>query len=211
MLKRQQLFEGGQTAMSRQYQDFVSQFDVFKGQSLQQMATFVNIKVAQEITYDNTLHLDTYIASPGETVAARRGNCAAFAALQYDILKHLGVPVNRLFFAEVNASGSDKGTDHAVLLVNIAPDGAQPDFIVLNDGGAVVNAADYQNQATLPQGWNKPYIFYQAVNDDGVWLSPLALQDYYGSGDLVPASGSPVAAARAAIAAKPLKLPGVAK
>ncbi len=155
------------------FNSFLAQYDQFRGQSLAEMANNVNTQMLSQITYSDTLYgqADDYWATPIETAMNRQGDCKDQAILQYYIMRHLGVPENRLFVAVVDAIKSDNYGDHAVLLLNTAPYGQPESFVVMNDGGAVVNSNQYENSNTLPQGWPDTYTFYDARNTDGFWAT----------------------------------------
>ncbi len=174
MLERQE--QGMQDAKdAKKYAAFLDQFEVYAHEPLRKMAQDVNTRVLGLISYKFKLYPnpDAYWAAPVQTVQAGMAECKAYAVLQYAIMRHLGVPENRLVMAFVNASGSDKGTSHLVLLMNVAKDGSKQDFVVLNDGGPVVDASLYAR----PQGangiWSKPYVFFDALNQHAAWFTPL--------------------------------------
>ncbi len=175
---------------ARKYDVFLDGFNIYAQEPLKKMAQDVNAGVVKYIAYNDNLYGKAsgfYWAAPVQTVLSKAGDCKDYATLQYAILRHLGVPENRLMVTLVSASGSSKQPDHVVLLLNVAPKGAAQNFIVLNDGGAVVEASRY----VLPlrvYGWKKPYVFYEAANQSGVWLTSLGKKLY------VPASVPPALA-----------------
>ncbi|MBU6475106.1 MAG: hypothetical protein KGQ70_03995 [Alphaproteobacteria bacterium] len=174
MLRRQKAaMQNPQTA--KKYAAFLDSFDAYADEPLKRMARDVNARVLGRIAYKFRLHPDpdVYWAAPAQTVLAGAGECKAYAVLQYSIMRHLGVPEGRLAMAFVNASGSDKGTSHIVLLLNVAKAGAAQDFIVINDGGPVVDAKLYARPQGANRAWPKPYVFYDALNQDGGWYTAL--------------------------------------
>lgn len=166
------------------YRSFLAQFNKYKGEPLTQMAENVNATMLGEITYSDHVNCrnstadsincptsDYYWPAPIQTEMIRKGNCVDQAILQYYIMRYLGVPANRLFAAGVDAGG-DGYADHEVLLVNTASASQKQNFLVMNDGGPVVNAANYMQLDTLPDGWDYTYVFYDAVNQAGYWETP---------------------------------------
>ncbi len=166
------------------YNSFLAQFNGFRGQTLGEMATNVNALVEREIKYNDTLYgqADTYWATPIETVMNKAGDCKDQTALQYFILRHLGVPENRLFIADVNAEGSaTAGPDHSILLLNVAAPGALPKFVVLNDAPPVLpadNAVIGKTWEVEPGNIKADFVFYGARNQTGFWQDKLTPLDY---------------------------------
>ena len=184
MLQRQQKYMLN-AKDARSYNAYLATFNRFRGETLVQMADNVNSVVLGEIKYSDTLypHDGYYFASPVQTVLARAGDCKEYATLQYEIMLHLGVPEDRLFVAMVNSEGQTSGTDHAVLLLNTAPTGQLQNFVVLNDGGPVINAIDYAAPGGANATWSKPYRFYDAINQSGVWATSLGLKSFTKAGN----------------------------
>jgi len=167
------------------YQTFLAQFNQFRGEALGQMATGVNAIVEKEITYNDTLYgqADDYWATPIETVLNRAGDCKDQTILQYFILRNLGVPDNRLFVADVNAEGKSNAPDHSILLLNAAPRGALPQFVVLNDAPPVLPADNAvigkKWQVQVNGKWTRAdFVFYGARNQSGFWETHLTQYDY---------------------------------
>ena len=157
--------------VAKKYNDYIAQFDRFRGEPLTAMAVDVNRLMQNTVTYSDTLYDkdDTHWAAPAETVWHGAGDCKDQAILQYYIMRHLGVSEKRLMIASVSAVGSTNSVDHSVLILNIEPKGYKPDYLVMNDSGPVLDAREY----TRPQGadyeWSLPYVFYAAINQDGFW------------------------------------------
>lgn len=157
------------------YENFMSQFDDFRNEDLYQKASDVNKLVTQEVTYtkDDVLYGSTdYWAAPAETAMQLKGDCEDYAILQYYILRDLGVPASRLFVVAVNAEGQETNADHAFLLMNVAPDGAPEQFVILNDAAPVI-AAD---NSIVSKTWINPdtsipqsYVLFDARNEEGFW------------------------------------------
>ena len=185
-------------ADARGYNSFLAQFNQYKGEPLVEMADNVNAKVLKEITYNEATYgnaTGTYWAAPVQTEMHHAGDCKDFATLQYFIMRYLDVPVNRLFAVGVNSEDQGGGADHEILLLNTAPTGATPSFVVLNDSGPVVNANNYEHDNTLPKGWNDPYKFYDAMNQAGVWETSLDIQ-LYGTAKTYGTLGKPAQTAK---------------
>ncbi len=154
------------------YKNYLAQYNNLKGESLDQMAVDVNNTVENQTTYTSDpalYHAADYWAAPIETSMYNRGDCEDYAILQFYILRHLGVPEDRLFVAVVNAEGDTSAPDHAILLLNDAPAGQPEHFIVLNDGGPVVNAADFNHAGIVPETPDGPYILFEAMNNAAYW------------------------------------------
>ena len=164
-------------ADARGYRSYLAMFDKYKGETLVQMANDVNATVQSTITYSDTLYgpADTYWAPPIQTEMYGKGDCKDQAVLQYYIMLHLGVPEDRLSVAGVDASPKkDNYPDHAVLLLNTAPAGQPQSFVVLNDGGPVVDSNAYEQGGTVP-GWPQNYVFYEARNQKSFWATKYSI------------------------------------
>ncbi len=161
------------------YRTFLDGFNVYAHEPLRQMAQDVNGKVLKNISYYSGFHSkkfpDTgnYWAPPIQTILAKKGDCKAYAILQYAIMRHLGVPENRLAVAIVNSSGRSDVTNHAFLMLNVAPAGKPQDFLVMNDNGPVLDASLYTRPNGANSTWFLPYVFFDAMNRDNVWTTPL--------------------------------------
>lgn len=173
------------TDNAQRYNDYLAQFDQYKDQPLCEMAKSVNSKVLNDITYDSTMYgsqSGSYWAAPVETVVYRAGDCKDYTSLQYAILRYLGVPEDRLFVAIVNSHGLKTSTDHAVLLLNLAPTDEPANFVVLNDSGFIVSDREYEKGGLeyngLHEMWANSYTFYLAQNQSGVWSTQLFNDTY---------------------------------
>ncbi len=153
------------------YRKYLKQFKKFGGEPLAKAVNDVSDLVQYQIGYSDTLYGkdDDYWATPAETVRHGEGDCKDQAVLQYFILRSLGVPSNRMFIAYVNAdrtNGNDNETDHAVLLVNVAPVGKLQDFLVMNDTLGVFPDSMYEKD------WRQHrYTFFDARNENGFWAT----------------------------------------
>ncbi|MBU6475105.1 MAG: transglutaminase-like cysteine peptidase [Alphaproteobacteria bacterium] len=173
---------------AKKYAAFLDGFNGYAGEPLIKMARDVNAAVLKAVTYNDKLYgADSgfYWAAPVQTVVAKAGDCKDYATLQYAVLRHLGVPENRLAVALVSASDSRVSPDHVVLLLNTAKAGAAQDFVVLNDGGSVADASLYTRPPGV-DGWILPYVFYEAANQDGQWLTSLGKRFYLPAPDRSP-------------------------
>ncbi len=161
------------------YRTFLDAFNVYAHEPLPQMAKDVNGAVRKNISYylgfKSKKFPDPayYWAPPIQTVLAGKGDCKAYVILQYAVMRHLGVPEDRLAIAFVNSSGMHDNTDHAVLIVNVAPAGKAQDFLVMNDSGPVLDASLYTRPGGANDTWSRPYVFFDAMNRDNVWTTPL--------------------------------------
>jgi predicted transglutaminase-like cysteine proteinase len=157
---------------AKKFRDFLATFDKYKDEPLAQKAANVSADVNKYLTYDNDYPFSgVYWQTPFKTEDSKRGNCHDYAALQYFILRHLGVPEDRLLFAAVNSDGQTTIPNHVILLLNIAPDGQKPNFVVLNnDHTPVVPANDYTRPGT--GGWPDRYELFAVFNEQGFWLRP---------------------------------------
>jgi predicted transglutaminase-like cysteine proteinase len=176
MLSRQQHYMDNPKDAG-EYKAFLATFDKFRGQPLEEMAQNVNAAVQKEITYSDTQHpLDfIYWETPFQVIASHKADCKGYAALHYSIMRYLGVPEDRLFMALVSSGQHSILPDHFVLLLNTAPMGQTPNFVVLNDVGAVVNANDYEQvNGSTPewQIWQNSYKLYAVLSPDGLWVNP---------------------------------------
>lgn len=193
MLTRQQNFLKN-PLNARHYRSFLAQFDQYRGEPLMQMATNVNALVESQIKYsDNTnctipntdattcSNADYYWRSPVETALLGEGNCINQAALQYFIMRYLGVPTSRLFLADVNAYGNQTaGTDHTILLLNTAPVGAAPKLVIMNDATPVIPANDSLVERTwlVPGNIKADFSLYDVFNGANSWLTKYTHYDY---------------------------------
>lgn len=154
---------------------YLAKFDIYKDWGLYLKAFAVNHAVLTDIQYvsdKEQYHEDDYWASPIETIMNGKGDCEDFAILQKEVLRHLGVPEEKMVIALVNRSG-EKSPDHAVLLLNGADDGQPPFYYVLNDIRPVV-VADNAAIGTIwktPAGNNANYVLIDARNNEGFWTT----------------------------------------
>lgn len=196
VLENQSRLLNSDTARAQSYADFLRHYDQYRDECIAKMADNVNDDVLDYVTYtsdDDLYDRSDYWAAPAETVASERGDCEDYAILQYAILRHLGVPDNRLMITLVDAKRNDQGLDHAVLLLNIAPDGATPEYAVLNDGGPVTQDTDYEPGGPRVPRWHDPYFFYYALNDGDFWYPLQAAQARAQAGAPAPLPPAPSA------------------
>jgi len=142
------------------FRDFMSRFDGVKNAALRDKANAVNNAVNDYVTYHSDVYnygRYEYFASAIETLKLQSGDCEDFAIFKYRVLKALGVPEERLFITEVNAEGMPGGSDHVVLIVNVADKGAAPEYVMLENGENMRRPED------------SGYSFYSAFNDSGYW------------------------------------------
>lgn len=142
------------------FRDFMQRFDSVKTASLRDKADAVNDAINDYVTYDsdeNNYDRYEYFASAIETLKLKSGDCEDFAIFKYTVLKAMGVPDDRLFITSVNAEGESGGSDHVVLIVDVADKGAPPDYVMLENGESM----------RPPVG--SGYSFYNAFNDSGYW------------------------------------------
>jgi predicted transglutaminase-like cysteine proteinase len=204
MLAHQQYWMSN-TKDAAEYKNYLSQFDKYRGESLDQEATAVNFIVNSETTYtsDPALYNRTdYWAAPIETSMYRAGDCEDYAILQMYDLRYLGVAQSRLFIATVNAEGSTSNIDHAILLLNDAPAGQPAHFVVLNDATPVLSA----NNSIIRSNWNTTldngqtvtadYILFGMRNVNGYWQTALGQQVYNSGQQTASAAPKPVITAK---------------
>lgn len=172
-------------AGTQRLDDYLAKFEQYSNQSLLEEARDVSQVVQGDLTYtldDQLYGAQDYWAAPVQTVEAGRGDCEDYAILQYYVLRHLGVPEERLFFALVSADDASPHMDHMVLLLNIADRDQEPSYAVLNQGGPVVDSNYYVNGGTVP-GWPDDYEFYGAFNNLGnMWQTADAEANIYKHG-----------------------------
>lgn len=177
MLKRQRN-DLRNPAKAQAYARFLTQFDPLKGQSLVQEAEGVNKIVNEETAYrtdQDQYNKPDYWAAPVETVLNQKGDCEDYAILEKAALRYIGVPESRMFLTLVNDNGNAlDGVNHAILLLNEAPDGAPPDFFVLSDAQPVLPANNdvISNRWVMDSGWRADFILMDVRNDDGYWKVP---------------------------------------
>lgn len=158
--------------LASEYKAYISKFDDLKGLPVEQQIAMVNARVNADVAYtldgdENGSHAD-YWASGVETVHRLKGDCEDFAILKYFALRHLGVPVDRLYIATVNTQGQADGVNHAVLLVNVAPkvadnknDGGGANYYILDLGAGPLRTSDRSG-----------LIAYGLRNENGYWDPP---------------------------------------
>lgn len=178
-VRRQQSLLNSSEGRREFYDTFLSKFDRYKDECIAKMAQNVNSDVLRYVTYvgDQELyHKPEYWAAPVQTATRQQGDCEDYAILQYAIMRHLGVPEERLMMAMVKSDADAAHMNHAVLILNIAPDDAPPDYVVLNDGGPVVRASDYEPGGPEVPGWSDPYTLYYLINNGDLWHTGELLQ-----------------------------------
>lgn len=164
-------------AKAETYNKYLAKFDVYKDWGLFLKAFAVNHAVLTDIEYTldkDQYHEDDYWASPVETIMNKKGDCEDFAILQKEVLRHLGVPEEKMFIALVNRTGDRQGLpDHAVLLLNMAEDGQPPLYYVLDDIRPIMVA----DNAAIGKIWHMPdgnpanFVLVDARNKDGFWTT----------------------------------------
>lgn len=168
-------------AKARAYNNYLAKFAVFKNYPIESKAFFVNFFVTTDITYTSDREqygVADYWAAPAETILSRKGDCEDFAILQAEVLRHIGVPENRMFIATVNAHGSmTDGPTHSILLLNEAPDGAPPVFFILDDARPLIPADNEAvGKAWEQNGVRDKYVLVDARNQDGFWTTGMKYQ-----------------------------------
>lgn len=172
MLQRQQsLMQNPADAAA--YRQYLSQFDALRDKSLMDQANAVNTTVNLQIKYTNDPNACTqdgcgedYWKSGVESMQSMKGDCEDYAIQKYFILQYLGVPEDRMVIALVDA-GKEGHIDHAVLLLNISGDTTKKSDYIILDG--------FDNEAIVDSAYSK-YVFYEAMNQDGFWMSDKALK-----------------------------------
>jgi len=190
MLQRQEALMKD-PAEAQRYNDYLKKFEVYKGLPLDQMAVAVNGDELRDIPYNDYVNCripdtrgedcsgkDFLWLSADETLKTSSGNCIDQAILMYYVMRHLDVPANRLFIVGVSATGSG-GPNHAVLLLNTAPDGQEPTYLVMSNNDPVVPA----DNGVIGKTWSfgfmpADFVPYYAVNEDSAWYVPEAFQQY---------------------------------
>jgi predicted transglutaminase-like cysteine proteinase len=176
MLQRQK--EGlADTAKAEAYAKYLARFNGFKDWSLHAKAFAVNHTVVHEVAYTpdpEQYNEADYWASPIETALNKKGDCEDFALLQHAILRHLGVPENKMFIVLVNQSGkADVGPNHAVVMIDMAEEGQSPEYYILNDIRPLLIA----DNAAIEKIWRAPggekasYVLFDARNMEGFWTT----------------------------------------
>jgi len=155
------------------YKKFLSQFDFLKGKSLAEQAEGVNhiVNVDTDYVTDQEQYgVNDYWAAPIETVLSHKGDCEDRAILEEAALRYLHVPESRLFIALVNSRGNPAvGLDHAILLLNVAPVGAPPNFLILSDMEPAIPADNLVIGKTWYFGSLKGFALYNVRNENGYW------------------------------------------
>lgn len=163
------------TAEAQAYREYLSQFDNLRGRDMRYMVWDVTYRVNKDIhyTHDNTRagnpdnRAEDYWQSPVETAQLKSGDCEDYAIEKYFILRYLGVPAERMYIATVNIDGDTDGVNHAVLLVNMAPEGREfapgdgSDYVILDS-----------NNNVLVQTTDSNFSVYGIRNENGYWNPP---------------------------------------
>ncbi len=195
-----------QKKVAVKYNSFLGRFDHFRNEPLKKMAAHVNALVEKNVSYSDTFYgSDDPLVPPAETVFHGKGDCQDQSALQYAILRHLGVPASRLFIANVNAEGSRKAPDHVILLLNVAPIHQKPEFVILNDSPPVIPADNLRVQKT----WNTQnqdgkwvkcdFVLYDIRNEKGFWRTSLTPRDYIINEKDIASRNTPAVAANSSL------------
>ena len=167
-------------AIAKAYKDYLSQFDQFRGEPLDQMARDVNRLVNEETTYtsdDKLYGMPEYWAAPVETAVYHEGDCEDYAILERGVLEYLNAPEDQMYIIGVNAEGSTtRPPDHAVLLLNEGSPQA-PNYFILGDSEPVLPA----DNEIIGKTWvvesdyvgvPADFILSDARNDEGYWRVP---------------------------------------
>lgn len=164
-MMQRQLKEMQDPVSAMSFKKYRENFDQYKSEDISKMAADVNKRILSDIAYSR-MHFDFspfYWASPAQTQDLRLADCKGYAIMQYFIMQHLGVSKDRMLLALVGIGDNSAGL-HVVLLVNKAPDGQKPDYIVMDDAGPVLPA-----NGTVFDAKEGPYELIALINEKGFW------------------------------------------
>lgn len=153
------------TAVARQFNSFLKQFDKYKNKPLYQQALAVDGIVDAHLTWvDDSLNYNgnlEYFASAAQTYLKGSGDCDEYASLKYEVMKYLGVDPDRYFMLLVASKGDGK-LDHAVLGVDTSKAKDKSGTVVLDNMYESV-----EKRGRAPSVWKTAYTPMYLINGKG--------------------------------------------